>query len=74
MLTKKKDVTATKGTDFEDYGLKTELLRGIIEKGWDKPSPVQEETIPLTIAGANIIARAKNGTGKTASFVIPILE
>ena len=49
-------------------------MRGIIEKGWDKPSPVQEETIPLTIAGANIIARAKNGTGKTASFVIPILE
>ncbi|EAR94198.1 DEAD/DEAH-box helicase (macronuclear) [Tetrahymena thermophila SB210] len=68
------DVTATKGTDFEDYGLKIELLRGIVEKGWDKPSPVQEETIPLTIAGSSIIARAKNGTGKTASFVIPILE
>ncbi|KAL4493090.1 hypothetical protein ABPG72_003175 [Tetrahymena utriculariae] len=68
------DVTATKGTDFEDYGLKIELLKGIVEKGWDKPSPVQEETIPLTIAGSSIIARAKNGTGKTASFVIPILE
>ncbi|KAL4441598.1 hypothetical protein ABPG74_021530 [Tetrahymena malaccensis] len=68
------DVTATKGTDFEDYGLKIELLKGIVEKGWDKPSPVQEETIPLTIAGTSIIARAKNGTGKTASFVIPILE
>lgn len=67
-------MTATKGTDFEDYGLKIEILRALIEKGWDKPSPVQEETIPLTIAGANIIARAKNGTGKTASFVIPILE
>ncbi|EGR27226.1 hypothetical protein IMG5_199670 [Ichthyophthirius multifiliis] len=68
------DVTATKGTDFEDYGLKEQLLMGIVEKGYDKPSPIQEETIPISLTGANIIARAKNGTGKTAAFVIPILE
>lgn len=46
---------------------------GIVEKGFDKPSPVQEECIPLIMAGKDIIARAKNGTGKTAAYTIPIL-
>lgn len=47
---------------------------GIVELGFDKPSPVQEECIPLALAGKSIIARAKNGTGKTGAFCIPILE
>ena len=46
----------------------------IVEKGFEKPSPVQEEVIPLALAGQNIIARAKNGTGKTAAYTIPIIE
>jgi ATP-dependent RNA helicase DDX6/DHH1 len=71
---KTKDVTETKGHSFEDYGLKKDLLKGIYEKGYENPSPVQEEVIPIAIMGKDIIARAKNGTGKTASFVIPILE
>jgi ATP-dependent RNA helicase DDX6/DHH1 len=54
--------------------LKVELLKGIYEKGYEKPSPVQEEVIPIALTGKDIIARAKNGTGKTGSFVIPILE
>ena len=49
-------------------------MMGIIESGFDKPSPVQEECIPFVLAGKSIIARAKNGTGKTAAFVIPCLE
>lgn len=68
------DVTGTKGNDFEDYYLKRELLMGIFEKGFEKPSPIQEETIPIALAGRDILARAKNGTGKTASFLIPALE
>jgi ATP-dependent RNA helicase DDX6/DHH1 len=68
------DVTATKGNDFEDYFLKRELLMGIFEKGYEKPSPIQEESIPVALAGKNILARAKNGTGKTAAFIIPMLE
>ncbi len=71
---KTKDVTDTKGHSFEDYHLKIDLLKGIYEKGYENPSPVQEEVIPIALAGKDIIARAKNGTGKTASFVIPILE
>ena len=68
------DVTATKGNEFEDYFLKRELLQGIYEKGFEKPSPIQEESIPIALTGRDILARAKNGTGKTAAFSIPILE
>ena len=49
-------------------------MMGLVEKGFDKPSPVQEECIPLILAGKNLIARAKNGTGKTGAYVIPTLE
>ncbi|KAG2660173.1 DEAD-box ATP-dependent RNA helicase 8-like [Panicum virgatum] len=68
------DVTATKGNEFEDYFLKRELLMGIYEKGFERPSPIQEESIPIALTGSNILARAKNGTGKTAAFCIPALE
>lgn len=68
------DVTATKGHEFEDYCLKRELLMGIFEKGWENPSPIQESSIPIALTGRDILARAKNGTGKTGAYVIPILE
>ncbi|KAL1192122.1 DEAD-box ATP-dependent RNA helicase 6 [Cardamine amara subsp. amara] len=68
------DVTATKGNEFEDYFLKRDLLRGIYEKGFEKPSPIQEESIPIALTGSDILARAKNGTGKTGAFCIPTLE
>lgn len=71
---KTEDVTKTKGNDFEDYFLKRELLMGIFEKGFEKPSPIQEEAIPLALVGKDILARAKNGTGKTGAFLIPTLE
>jgi ATP-dependent RNA helicase DDX6/DHH1 len=63
-----------KGHEFEDYYLKRELLMGIFEKGFERPSPIQEEAIPVILAGRNVLARAKNGTGKTAAFIIPSLE
>lgn len=47
---------------------------GIFEKGWEKPSPIQEASIPIALSGKDIIARAKNGTGKTGAYSIPILE
>lgn len=71
---KTEDVTQTKGRDFEDFFLKRELLMGIFEKGFEKPSPVQEESIPIILQNRNVLARAKNGTGKTAAFIIPCLE
>lgn len=47
---------------------------GIFEKGWEKPSPIQEVAIPITLTGRDILARAKNGTGKTGAYSIPVLE
>lgn len=49
-------------------------MMGIFEAGFERPSPIQEETIPVALTGRDILARAKNGTGKTAAFVIPVLE
>lgn len=71
---KTSDVTDTKGNEFEDYCLKRELLMGIFEKGWENPSPIQEASIPIALAGRDILARAKNGTGKTGAYAIPIIE
>lgn len=71
---KTEDVTATKGLTFADFGLSKELQLGIYEKGYENPSPIQEESIPIALQGKNIIARAKNGTGKTAAYTIPMIE
>lgn len=54
--------------------MKRELLMGIFEKGWETPSPIQEVGIPMALTGRNILARAKNGTGKTGAYCIPVLE
>ena len=64
------DVTDTKGRDWDDFFLRRELLMGIFEKGFEKPSPVQEEAIPVILQNRNVLARAKNGTGKTAAYII----
>lgn len=55
-------------------GLSRELLMGIWEAGFERPSPIQEEAIPPALTGRDILARAKNGTGKTGSFIIPTLN
>lgn len=47
---------------------------GIFEMGWEKPSPIQEASIPMALSGRDILARAKNGTGKTGAYTIPLLE
>lgn len=68
------DVARAEGIAFENYGLKIELLKGIYEKGFEYPSPVQRSSLPASLEGRDIIARAKNGTGKTAAYCIPILN
>lgn len=71
---KTSDVTDTRGNEFEEFCLKRPLLMGIFEKGWEKPSPIQEAAIPIALVGKDILARAKNGTGKTGAYSIPVLE
>ncbi|XP_023167930.1 ATP-dependent RNA helicase me31b [Drosophila hydei] len=68
------DVTDTRGNEFEEFCLKRELLMGIFEKGWERPSPIQEAAIPIALTGKDVLARAKNGTGKTGAYCIPVLE
>uniref|UniRef100_A0A7E4VKN8 RNA helicase n=1 Tax=Panagrellus redivivus TaxID=6233 RepID=A0A7E4VKN8_PANRE len=68
------DVTATRGIEFEDFSLKRELLKGIFEKGWERPSPIQEAAIGVALSGQDVLARAKNGTGKTGAYCIPLIE
>ncbi|XP_052118513.1 uncharacterized protein LOC110280226 [Arachis duranensis] len=68
------DLTATKRKEFEDYFLMRELLMGIYEKVFERPSPIQEESIPIALTGSDILERAKSGTGKKAAFCIPTLE
>ncbi|XP_014222343.1 putative ATP-dependent RNA helicase me31b isoform X2 [Trichogramma pretiosum] len=71
---KTSDVTDTRGNEFDEFCLKRELLMGIFEKGWEKPSPIQEASIPIALSGKDVLARAKNGTGKTGAYSIPVLE
>lgn len=68
------DVTDTKGLHWSDFKLRKEIEMGIVAKGFEHPSPIQEEVIPLILEKESIIARAKNGTGKTAAFLIPVLN
>ena len=59
---------------FTDLGLKPELLRAVAEKGYDTPSPIQREAIPAVLTGRDVLANAQTGTGKTAAFVLPLLQ
>ena len=59
---------------FSDLGLKPELLRAVAEKGYDTPTPIQVNAIPAVLAGRDLLAAAQTGTGKTAVFVLPILQ
>lgn len=68
------DVHGTKNLSFKDFGIESSVLFGIFEMGYEFPSPIQEEAIPKILAGKNIIAKAKNGTGKTAAYGIPLVN
>ncbi|MBX7223481.1 MAG: DEAD/DEAH box helicase [Blastocatellia bacterium] len=59
---------------FESLGLTEPLLRSLKEVGYEAPTPVQFQTIPLLKTGADVIGQAQTGTGKTAAFALPILE
>jgi ATP-dependent RNA helicase RhlE len=59
---------------FENLGLIPPLLAAVAELGYEKPTPVQEQAIPLVLAGRDLMAGAQTGTGKTAAFALPILQ
>ena len=62
------------GTRFTDLGLDPRVLSALEEVGYEKPSPIQEQTIPLLLDGKDVVGLAQTGTGKTAAFALPALS
>src|SRR3954462_7649461 len=61
-------------TTFAELGLSEPLLRALQDVGYESPSPIQEQTIPLLLQGRDVIGQAQTGTGKTAAFGLPMLQ
>ena len=59
---------------FEPLGLQPALLRAVTELGFTRPTPIQEQSIPPALTGADVLACAMTGSGKTAAFALPILQ
>jgi len=59
---------------FSKFGLAEEILRAVTERGYTEPTPVQVQAIPAVLSGEDLLAGAQTGTGKTAGFVLPLLE
>jgi ATP-dependent RNA helicase RhlE len=59
---------------FDQFGLSPEILRAVREQGYEIPTPIQDQAIPLVLATRDVMGRAQTGTGKTAAFALPMLE
>jgi len=59
---------------FSVLGLEPELVRAVSDKGYETPTPIQQQAIPAVLAGRDVLAGAQTGTGKTAGFVLPLLQ
>lgn len=59
---------------FSDLNLRQELMQALTERGYEEPTPIQAEMIPIMMTGVDVIGQAQTGTGKTAAFALPILH
>ncbi|KAL9036793.1 MAG: hypothetical protein Q9214_005981, partial [Letrouitia sp. 1 TL-2023] len=69
-----KGKSVKKGGGFQAMGLNANLLKAIARKGYSVPTPIQRKTIPLVLDGQDVVGMARTGSGKTAAFVVPIIE
>jgi len=61
-------------TQFSDLNLRPELMQALNERGYEEPTAIQAEMIPIMLTGVDVIGQAQTGTGKTAAFALPILQ
>ncbi|KAA9000598.1 ATP-dependent RNA helicase RhlE [Affinibrenneria salicis] len=59
---------------FDSLGLNADILRAVAEQGYQTPTPIQSQAIPVVLSGRDLMASAQTGTGKTAGFTLPLLE
>lgn len=71
---KEKQKKKAKSGGFESLGLSSNVFKGIKRKGYRVPTPIQRKTMPLILAGVDVVAMARTGSGKTAAFLVPMLE
>lgn len=60
--------------NFSDFGFDSDLMEGISAMGFESPTPIQEQAIPAILEGKDIIGSAQTGTGKTAAFLLPVIQ
>ncbi|NCA14597.1 MAG: DEAD/DEAH box helicase, partial [Proteobacteria bacterium] len=72
MISASKETPPVTTKTWADLGLSADLLDQIAKAGYERPTPVQAEAIPLAVEGRDLLASAQTGTGKTAAFVLPI--
>ncbi|MHC4142651.1 MAG: DEAD/DEAH box helicase, partial [Planctomycetota bacterium] len=68
------DAGKDQSVNFSELGLSDPLMRAIDKLGWEQPTRVQAEMIPPALAGKDILAQSRTGTGKTAAFGLPVLQ
>lgn len=59
---------------FASLGLADAIVRAVAARGYDQPTPIQQQAIPAILSGGDLLAGAQTGTGKTAAFTLPILQ
>src|ERR1700730_2819452 len=66
--------TAADSNGFLDLGLSDAVLQALRDVGYEAPTPIQAETIPVLLAGTDVLGQAQTGTGKTGAFALPVLS